>query len=196
MFCYNCGIQLPDEASFCWKCGKPQKQESETTEPKQGEESKLEICEIVSKKVRQGGVFSGDSFIFWARAIGPKGQYDAGQSETFTGYYGGSYSYPDSERNDNQDALKGLIDELVKDGWAPTGDRGSDWWSYRFRRRILDRVPEDQTVNRLDQIVEQTRNLIKTKGMNEAVRFYHDQTGVPMNLAKDVVGNIKKGAIK
>ena len=25
MYCESCGTQLPDEASFCWKCGQPQR---------------------------------------------------------------------------------------------------------------------------------------------------------------------------
>jgi hypothetical protein len=27
LFCCQCGTEIPNEASFCWKCGKPQKHE-------------------------------------------------------------------------------------------------------------------------------------------------------------------------
>lgn len=33
MFCMHCGTELPDEAKFCWKCGKAPKAEAEGTQP-------------------------------------------------------------------------------------------------------------------------------------------------------------------
>lgn len=134
MYCWNCGAQIPDESIFCFKCGKTQKQVSQNDEVK-------EPCEIVSEKVADGGIFSGDRFKFWAKAIGPNGQYSAGESKVFTGYYGGHYSYPDKDNKENQEALESLVNWLVKDGWEATGDRGSEWWNIRFRRRY---IPQDE----------------------------------------------------
>ena len=131
MFCISCGTHLPDEANFCWKCGKPQKPGIQPNKPK------WETCEIVSEKVRDGGVFSGDYLRFWAEAIGSDGQYSAGESAVFKGPYIVGYpSFPNSDDQNTTVAHKTLIQKLVKDGWEPASDRGLNWWNYRFRRRV------------------------------------------------------------
>jgi hypothetical protein len=131
MFCGNCGTQIPDEASFCWKCGKPQKSGVQAPEPK------WETCEIVREVVRKESLLSGAVFRWVAQAMGPKGQYLAGQSDTFKGtwnaYEWGSEPKRDDERTGA--ALKGLVDRLLKDGWESTG-RGSEWYSQRFQRHV------------------------------------------------------------
>ncbi|MCA9968458.1 MAG: zinc-ribbon domain-containing protein, partial [Anaerolineales bacterium] len=43
MFCSNCGTELPKEASYCWHCGKSQKNSSDT-------QIEWEICEIKAVK--------------------------------------------------------------------------------------------------------------------------------------------------
>ena len=148
MFCWNCGTQIPDEASFCLKCGKPQKQGSQKDEIK-------ETCEIDSEKVADGSILSGDHFKFWGRAIGTRGQYSAGESKVFTGYYGGSYSYPDKDNKENREALESLVNWLVKDGWEATGDRGSNWWNLRFQRKNV--IPQDESLWEICEIVFEKR---------------------------------------
>ena len=76
MFCINCGTELPDEANFCWKCGKPQKEGVTVDEPK------WEICEIVYETVK-APFFGNCEYRFWARAIGPQGKYRASESPVF-----------------------------------------------------------------------------------------------------------------
>ena len=69
MFCYNCGTQLPDEATFCSKCGKPQKQGAQVAEPTQIKES-WETCEIqIGEK---NHILNGAMYWFWAQAINSK----------------------------------------------------------------------------------------------------------------------------
>ena len=77
MFCMNCGKELPDDANFCLKCGKPQNASALA----EVEEPVWETCEIVWNYKKKGGMLSNDKLMFWAKAIGPKGEYNAGESE-------------------------------------------------------------------------------------------------------------------
>jgi hypothetical protein len=70
--------------------------------------------------------------IFWAKAIGSKGQYSAG--ETFHQCFF-NYDYPHSGYSGHIQAHKELISKLIATGWEPTGDRGNAWYEVRFRRR-------------------------------------------------------------
>ncbi len=125
MFCKNCGAQLPDEASFCWKCGKPQKQGVE--------EPKWEICEVRRSLDKRVGwsLMSGETYnwSFWAEAVGPNGIYNAGGSQAFVRGLG----KPDDRPAELRKILDSLIDKLVKDGWEPLL-REEDWYSFSFRR--------------------------------------------------------------
>jgi len=123
MFCSGCGTQLPDDANFCVKCGKPQKPGVQTEEPK------WETCEI-SDDAESSGInrlFSVRTY-YWAAAIGSKGLYNAGESETFD-------AAPRVEGRKQTSAHANLIRKLVADGWEPTGMRGENWYSDRFRRK-------------------------------------------------------------
>lgn len=130
MYCVSCGTQLPDEANFCWKCGKPQKSGIRADEPQ------WEICEIDwrSIKIKSGGLFGlGDTSTegyYFATAIGPKGQYEVAKSKTFhvLGYR------PASDTPDEH--LQALISQLVNNGWEPQGRKGNTRYDYSFRRRI------------------------------------------------------------
>ena len=124
MFCSNCGTQLPDKANFCWMCGKPQKQRTEI-------EFNHETLEITR---------SLDYFV--AKAIGPKGVYEAGRSQKFNQLLF-DFSRGFTESNDDRpltgDSAKvhnKLVADLIKDGWEATGDRSLQWWGLRFRRRL------------------------------------------------------------
>ena len=131
MFCSKCGMQLPDEANFCWKCGQPQKEGAEVEEPQ------LETCEIVYQVVDRP-IFGGGTFMFWAEAIGSKGRYNAGESPVLRGQEGPPVAYGKSERY--AQALKGLeelVSKLTGDGWEYLGSYGeSRYWQMRFRRRV------------------------------------------------------------
>jgi ribosomal protein S27AE len=126
MFCSNCGTQLPDEANFCWKCGKPQKQGAQVEELKQAEETKYETCEIFYKRTYEG--YAGDKGQFTAEAIGPEGKYCVARSEEFSvaSSQGPNFNHP---------AHKALVNKLVTQGWEQS-DRGTNWYNTRFRRKI------------------------------------------------------------
>ncbi|MBN1485504.1 MAG: zinc ribbon domain-containing protein [Chloroflexia bacterium] len=125
MFCINCGTELPDEANFCWKCGRPQK------EGVQVKETRWETCEIVYQKLKEP--FFGDTeFQFWARAIGPEGSYNAGESPVFKCWS----PKPESYSADASNAHKALVSKLLADGWEPTTNSDYSWWGDTFRRRV------------------------------------------------------------
>jgi hypothetical protein len=130
MFCGNCGKELPNDANFCLKCGKPQG----TTV--QAEAPFWEMCEIYFF-AKSKGLFSSVGY-FWTEAIGPKGKYNAGQSESLIGtgvsvdVFDNVTEYGDTKKL--HEALHKLIQRLTSEGWEPI-PRGQYYFSYRFRRR-------------------------------------------------------------
>lgn len=123
MFCSQCGTEIPEEASFCWKCGKQQIKGVAAEEPK------WETCEIKWTQMREG--LTGSQGWFEADAIAPTGVYVAAQTEAFgTGY---NNWMPDQRHAPIQ---RELVNRLLREGWEPVGDRGPEWWSDRFRRRF------------------------------------------------------------
>jgi hypothetical protein len=108
MYCLNCGTKLPDDASFCWKCGKPQRPDA------QPKEVKRETCEIA---VGMPATLYNVAFPVFgytrrivAKAIGPQGPYIAAQTKFVR------------LNNKQFDELRDtLITELVQDGWEPLG---------------------------------------------------------------------------
>ncbi|MBI4673161.1 MAG: zinc ribbon domain-containing protein [Chloroflexi bacterium] len=116
MFCVNCGTQLPDDANFCFKCGKPQRDTTATNEPTW----EWETCEIR----RQYSDRDGNIQCYWARAVGPGGEYTAWQSQWF-GW---------KEDTLWHQARGSVVETLIQDGWQHIG-RGSEWDNDRFRRQ-------------------------------------------------------------
>src|SRR3954463_7516675 len=128
MFCMNCGTQLPEEARFCWKCGEPQAggpspdtrrlgtlpphpvaldPGGEPTEPA------WEICTIVHEIVEPGSPISRTQDKYWARAIGPDGEYNAGETPTMQYLYSRSIGRIVSPLGaKRRAAYHALVDEL------------------------------------------------------------------------------------
>lgn len=130
MFCGNCGKGLPEDANFCLKCGKPQRATLQAEEPR------WEFCELRAEGKPKG--FSGSITWYWAEAVGPKGRYNAGESEQLrsTDIYSRECRYGDIKKRDN--ALNKLIQRLTSEGWEPI-TRGESFYSYRFRRRVTSK---------------------------------------------------------
>lgn len=122
MICLNCGTQLPEDANFCSKCGKPQRGGTRT------ESHKWELCEIKVKFYR--GIFDSN-FSFCAESIGPKGPYSISESKKFN-------INPDAARLSQKEtvqlSLNKLMTLLIQDGWELLPEQGSSWYSYKFRR--------------------------------------------------------------
>lgn len=132
MYCWSCGNQLADDANFCPKCGKSQGHEGQLL-GSSSTEDRWETCEIVFDHMQH--LLAGAIFWFWARAIGPNGEYSAGNSRQIIV---GSRFFDEPKMNDRETKMahSGLVAELVSGGWEPTTERGPNWWNYRFRRCV------------------------------------------------------------
>lgn len=108
--------------------------------PQPQSEPVWETCEIGYNHWSDGIIFIKDYIKFCAEAVGPKGKYIAGETETLSGnLWRVSYSNelrPDGKDADKQpDAVNRLIKKLTSEGWESL-PRGEQWFSYRFRRRV------------------------------------------------------------
>lgn len=123
MYCVNCGTQLPDDANFCLKCGKPQKLrvQGQTKEPK------WETCEIDCYVVKRTWAYSYLAFI--AEAYGPNGKYRAGETSASI------RNWPVGSRTETI-LLDGLVQKLLKDRWEYVGQFGDKWYQKRLRRLV------------------------------------------------------------
>ncbi len=132
IYCMQCGKELPDDANFCLKCGKPI---GNAVKPAPQSEQQWEYCEIVCE---HSGFFGGKSY-FLAKAIGAKGVYEAGRSTTPFGIYpsgpDGGYS-PAGTGGKYQSALDEVLAALSAKGWQPVGRDTEYWWKYKFRRLV------------------------------------------------------------
>lgn len=124
MFCVNCGTQIPDAARFCGRCGAPQPRPDPRAPT-------WEICEIAWRR-RTHRVIFDDDCEFWAAANGADGPYSAGVSPRW-----GLFVPPPSPADPATAAAhRALVEELIQEGWQPTGERGDSWWTLRFRRPV------------------------------------------------------------
>jgi len=140
MFCSDCGTELPEEASFCWKCGKRQQSRDEADSQQQ---TQWEVCEIVyearTRPFPASVVMSrvtSPQVRLWVQAIGPNGRYTAARSEVWCVSYSPE-SGPNSKDRKTIRELDQLIQTLVANGWEPTSEKGGGWFSHRFRRRLV-----------------------------------------------------------
>jgi hypothetical protein len=123
MYCLNCGTQLPDEANFCWKCGKPVKPVN--TQDNQ-HENQVETCEIIFEERFS---IPNNQFRFIAQAISPKGRYVAAVSSWW-----GQFNGPPDSRNKQAVAnLDYLVRKLGEAGWQSIPN-GTAWYNARFQR--------------------------------------------------------------
>jgi hypothetical protein len=182
MFCSNCGTQLPDEANFCWKCGKPQKQGTQVEELKQAEETKYETCEIFYMRTHKG--YTRDKGLFTVEAIGPEGKYFIARSEEFS-------VASDAGPSLNHQAHEVLVNRLVSQGWEQS-DRGTNWWNTRFRRKIdpnWDRCVIDVETNRVGLFTGKNKFCTRAGGVKGVYNAGDSPVfkGQPSSTKKEVV---------
>ena len=128
MYCQFCGARLPEGASFCPGCGKPL-QGQELAGP-----ARFETCEIVGRW--KSGLVT-DSYRFDAEAVGPHGPYIAARSREWNELaLTPRWKVLDSTREEASEIVKELISDLIKDGWEPLEERGTNWENFRFRRQV------------------------------------------------------------
>lgn len=127
IYCMQCGKELPDDANFCLKCGKPV---GEAAKPAQQPESRWEYCEIVYQARWEKHWYGNDHlFQFWAKGIGPNGTFNAGEVEEVKRW--GLFA----DQLEDQELASRLVKLLVSKGWEPLPNKGSEWFSYKFRRQ-------------------------------------------------------------
>lgn len=142
MKCTDCGTQLVDQASFCWKCGKSQKATHVSNSTPASFQS--ETCEIDYEDTAGllGWLVLTNGGRFVARAIGTKGAYSAGQTRFFwlappiplVGYILGGGDLPSRDNKNHVAYYNVLVEHLVKDGWEPVLVSGVKWYQSSFRR--------------------------------------------------------------
>jgi len=121
MTCERCGAQSPEEANFCWRCGKLLKPEGG------GEEEQIEICEIEFRN-RRRRLGLRNAYEFAAIAVGPHGQRIVDTTGRISGrlFETMDIIYP---------ALHALTERLEADGWQPLA-RGGPLGLQRFWRKV------------------------------------------------------------
>ena len=141
MFCPNCGKTVPNDVNYCAYCGTPLKDD---LTPRSTAKVEWEICEIEEKKIKQGSLFGkGPENVFIVKAIGPEGVNIIKQSRTFNltpSIHNPSDSYVQNEMKKWSEicvaTLNTIISELTTDGWEPVAEKGTYWYSYKFRRPV------------------------------------------------------------
>jgi len=129
MYCSQCGTELPQDASFCHKCGKLVGRGTEHA----GVE--WEFCQIVYN-FNYG--LAKRALWFSAKAVGPNGViYSAGESPKHESWFG--EDWPNAANPKHQEIHQQLVEMLTKDGWEAIPElpeRGRGWWERRFRRKV------------------------------------------------------------
>lgn len=130
MYCSSCGKENVNDAAFCAYCGKSINSSTQETT----NQFSWEYCEIMWNYKQK--LFTA-SAQFWARAIGKNGVYNAGESPkyTITDYHPGGNPLFKNENFNASTAFNTLVNQLISDGWEPTGPIG-DSWTQKFRRKI------------------------------------------------------------
>jgi len=135
IYCSQCGKDHPDDANFCMKCGAPL---GEGVQALWQPEPQWEYCEIVFEELRAGGITRREKIQFWAKAIGLQGEYSAGTGpEVYADQTGWRRITSSGQDQTNYvPALNALIAQLSGQGWEPVPNKGSSWFSYKFRRQV------------------------------------------------------------
>lgn len=139
--CQSCGGSYADEFKFCPHCGHAKPEPISVTS-----DDVWEMCEIklvrgkaVVGKLNLAKILSVEPMAdLWleASAIGPQGVYVAASTERLT--------WRDVRMSNGvfidvspraQPKLDALIQQLVDNGWQPTG-RGDKWYGQRFKRKV------------------------------------------------------------
>ena len=85
IYCTDCGMELPEEANFCLRCGKPLTEEALA---RVRSEPQWETGRIRCKVMRKERFSRICTCVLVLEAIGPGGTYVADQSKQFNCYFG------------------------------------------------------------------------------------------------------------
>jgi hypothetical protein len=133
VFCTACGTELPDDANFCLRCGKPQRDGVAAPAAAVADadpDARWETCRISFVK----GIISKQLFV--AVVAGPKAQYrvvEPQQRQIYVDDHG-----PRRRDRNTSASYSALVQRLVREGWEPAGS-DQHWWEERFRRPAVER---------------------------------------------------------
>jgi hypothetical protein len=127
MFCPKCGKTLPDDASFCLKCGAAQRPRGKAV----AADPRWETSEVHANKLSDGNATTQWQFV--VEADGPEGKRMLFASRAFASTSVDLAS--GTEGTGYKEEMDQLFRTLTSDGWEPL-PRGKNWFSYRFRRRV------------------------------------------------------------
>ncbi len=102
-------------------------------------EPRYESCDIIAVLVKARIVRAG-TFKFVGRAIGPSGQFVAGESREFADgdlsrWNNGGSGPAGCSTRECSGALDELINKLAQNGWDHVGQDSRFGWAHSFRRR-------------------------------------------------------------
>lgn len=128
MYCVKCGMQLSEDASFCLKCGAPQRADAASAAT---QEPLWETLEIEAEQPDKGLA----SYAFVGRVHTHQGSYEFGRRE-----FGGTRHEPIElvtgyHREYAQSILADINKEILQQGWERF-PKGNFWYSNRYRRLI------------------------------------------------------------
>lgn len=126
--CTRCSIELPEEATFCWRCGHVRRSGMTAADGT----VRYETCEITYGRSAKTG-----KVVFVASATGDGGTYPAGESEPLK-WDAMTYLGAGSPA-----ALDRLLAQLVAQGWVSLGKHGFYYWAQRLRRQLATEARAD-----------------------------------------------------
>ncbi|MGH7488485.1 MAG: zinc ribbon domain-containing protein [bacterium] len=129
MFCTICGTELPEDANFCLKCGRPQREG--IAPPTDGGKSRArkEHCRITYFEKK---TLPGVRHQLYAEGTDAEGKdYVIAQSDFLIAPF---------NQGPRLQAIRNLVQKLEAEGWEltsiPTNEK--DYVGYRFQRRVQD----------------------------------------------------------
>jgi hypothetical protein len=132
MFCTGCGQELPHDARFCLRCGKPQAEDAGGADD---DEARWETARVVWLK---SGLLSQQ---FTAEVTAPHGTYTISDPQGWTFHAEEKRGGPQRSDRTAVTAHRSLVERLMREGFEPVGV-GDRWWMERFRRPVGDRAYE------------------------------------------------------
>lgn len=135
-YCPSCGAELPADAKFCVRCGKPQAEPPPEPVPAPAPAgARWETCEIVAVAAGEkwSPVFPGDYILFKAQGDGPQSGTIMESARVTAGL--ADYYQANKRNKRHAKAMEALAAALAAAGWEQAG-RGEAWFSLRFRRRL------------------------------------------------------------
>jgi hypothetical protein len=141
--CKGCGGSYDNTFQFCPFCGRAKPEpESLKVQVSVSLQDKWETCKIYMTKWNNGSIYVTSQF--WAEAIGPNGEYLAGESLPFPYFLNAAYNASYKGDAGVISAHTFLVNQLAADGWEAIPS-GGEWWQTQFQRQMDGNNPKPWT---------------------------------------------------